>query len=562
MRIGFFLHIPWPSSDVFRILPSRSEILAGLLGADLIGFHTDNDRQNFIQSAAEVLGVDYGTSSLRWQNREVHLGVYPIGIDVPSFTRQSQDIDALTARIRSETRGKRIVLGVDRLDYTKGLERRLLAVDRMLEHNPAQRDQLHFIQIAVPSREKIDAYAELRSRVNELVARINSSHGTPVSSPVQFLYRSICSDELIALYRAADVMLVTPLRDGMNLVAKEYVAARTDGLGCLVLSEFAGAAAELASAITVNPYDVAGTAAAIERALGMPEAEQALRMRELREVVQTQTVQKWAADFLRDLEQLEPASPALRSEEAELEQALVQLKAAPHRTLLLDYDGTLVPIAELPSLAAPSPQLLALLRRLSDTPATAVHVVTGRSQEAIEPWLGQLPIWLHVEHGLRSRKPDGTWLPSRHERPAMFERAAQIMNRYVPRMRGALIETKAASVSFHYRRVNPTVVTASLGLLRSELQESLGPEVQLLEGHKVLEVRLRDVGKMLAVRLALDGAPPESVVLAAGDDRTDEDMFGALPRGAVSIHVGSGATAARLRVDGPTTLLALLSRLT
>jgi trehalose 6-phosphate synthase/phosphatase len=560
-RIGFFLHTPWPSSDVFRILPSRAELLAGLLGADLIGFHTENDRQNFVHSAAEVLGVDYGTNVLRWQNREVHLGVYPIGIDVPSFTRQSAEIDALTAQIRNDTRGKRIVLGVDRLDYTKGLERKLLAIASVLETDPTQRDQLHFIQIGVPSRENIDAYAEVRSRVNELVARINSSHGTPTSSPVQFLYRSVGSDELLALYRAADVMLVTPLRDGMNLVAKEYVAARTDGHGCLVLSEFAGAAAELASAITVNPYDVAGTAAAIQHALSMSEAEQALRMRELREVVQNHTVQKWAAEFLRDLRALTPVSSALRSEEAELEQAIEQLKAAEHRTLLLDYDGTLVPIAQLPSLAAPTPQVLTLLRRLADTPSTALHVVTGRSQHAIEPWLGHLPVWLHVEHGLRSRKPDGTWLPSRHARPAMFERAAKIMTKYVDLMRGALVESKAASVSFHYRRVNPAVASAGMIQLRNELQESLGPEVQLLDGRKVLEVRLRDVGKMLAVRLALQEAPRNSVVLAAGDDRTDEDMFAALPSGAVSIHVGSGVTAARLRVDGPSTLIALLSRL-
>lgn len=560
-RIGFFLHIPWPSSDVFRILPSRAELLVGLLGADLIGFHTDDDRQNFMHSAAEVLGVDYGSNVLHWQNREVHLGVYPIGIDVPSFTRQSPEIDALTAQIRNETRGKRIVLGVDRLDYTKGLERRLLAIDRVLETDPAQREQLHFIQIGVPSREKIDAYAELRSRVNELVARINSSHGTPTSSPVQFLYRSVSSDELLALYRAADVMLVTPLRDGMNLVAKEYVAARTDERGCLVLSEFAGAAAELASAITVNPYDVAGTAAAIQHALSMPESEQALRMRELREVVQDHTVQKWAAEFLRDLSAREPVSPTLRSEEAELEQALQQLKAAEHRTLLLDYDGTLVPIAELPSLAAPTPQVLTLLRRLADTPGTAVHVVTGRSQQTIEPWLGQLPIWLHVEHGLRSRKPDGTWLPVRHERPAMFERAAKIMAKYVDSMRGALVESKAASVTFHYRRVNPAVAAVGMIQLRNELEDSLGPEVQLLDGHKVLEVRLREIGKMLAVRLALEEAPGNSVVLAAGDDRTDEDMFGALPKDGVSIHVGTGASSARLRVDGPSTLIALLSRL-
>jgi trehalose 6-phosphate synthase/phosphatase len=561
VRIGFFLHIPWPSSDVFRILPSRAEILAGLLGADLIGFHTDNDRQNFMHSAAEVLGLDYGPPELRWEGREVHLGVYPIGIDVPTFTRESPEIEEMTARIRAETHGKRIVLGVDRLDYTKGLERRLLGLDRLLERSPELRDQLHYIQIAVPSRQNIDAYAELRKNVNELVARINSSHGSPTSSPVQFLYRSIPIDELVALYRAADVMLVTPLRDGMNLVAKEYVAARIDGHGCLVLSEFAGAAAELATAITVNPYDVLGLAAAVERAMFMSEEEQAQRMKELRIVVCNQPVQQWAANFLADLEAIALAPPALLSAAAELEQAFQQLMAAKHRTLLLDYDGTLAPIAALPSLAAPGAQLMTLLSRLADAPRTAVHIVTGRSQDQIEAWLGSLPLWLHAEHGLSSRRPDGTWLPSAHERPAAYAQAEAIMHKYARRTPGAFVETKAASVAFHYRRANPFVTYGVLTQLRDELSHSIGPELELLDGHKVLEVRARDVGKMIAVQIALAQAPNDSIVMAAGDDRTDEDMFRALPKTALSIHVGKGTSAAKLRVDSPQTLISLLSRL-
>jgi trehalose 6-phosphate synthase/phosphatase len=560
-RIGFFLHIPWPSADVFRILPSRAEILAGLLGADLIGFQTENDRQNFMHSAAEVLGVDYGPHSLRWEDRDVQLGVYPIGIDVATFTRESAEIDAMTAQIRADTHGKKIVLGVDRLDYTKGLERRMLAIDRLLEREPALRDQLHFIQLAVPSREKIDAYAELRKTVNELVSRINSNHGSPTSSPVQFLYRSIPIDELIALYRAADVMLVTPLRDGMNLVCKEYVAARIDGRGSLVLSDFAGAAAELATSIRVNPYDILGVAAAIERAMFMTEEEQHLRMRELRHVVLGQPVQAWAAEFLRDLEAVKPVSPASASAASDLESAIQELQAAKHRTLLLDYDGTLVPTTELPSLAAPNQHLLNLLRRLADSPGTTVHVVTGRSQESIEPWLGSLPVWLHVEHGLRTRKPDGHWLPSLHERPAAFETASRIMAKYAQRTRGALVESKAASVAFHYRRANAFVAFGSLGALRDELKHALGPEVELLDGHKVLELRLRDVGKNVAVKIALEDAPADSVILAAGDDRTDEDMFGALPPRALSIRIGSGASVAKLRVESPRTLLGLLARL-
>ena len=559
-RIGFFLHIPWPSADVFRILPSRAEILAGLLGADLIGFQTENDRQNFAHAAAEVLGLDFNAESLHWEDREIRLSVYPIGIDVDTFTRNSREIERMTAQIRAETRGKKIVLGVDRLDYTKGLERRMLAVDRLLEREPALRDQLHFIQLAVPSREKIDAYAELRSRVNELVSRTNSSFGSPTSSPVQFLYRSIPVDELIALYRAADVMLVTPLRDGMNLVCKEYAAARTDGLGALILSEFAGATSQLATAITVNPYDIVGVANAIEHAMFMSEEEQQLRMRELRKVVEDSPVQAWAADFLRDLEAVEPANPALATAASELESAVQQLLAAKNRVLLLDYDGTLAPIAELPSLAAPNQQLLTLLRRLVDAPGTAVHIVTGRSQDSIEPWLGGLPLWLHVEHGLRSRKPDGTWLPLLRERPQVIETASSIMLKYVQRLRGSFVESKAASVAFHYRRANPLSALEVLGALRQELERAC-PEVQLLDGHKVLELRQSGVSKNVAVNIALEHAPKDSVVLAAGDDRTDEDMFAALPPGALSIRVGGGTSAARLRVESSRALLGLLSRL-
>lgn len=354
-------------------------------------------------------------------------------------------------------------------------------------------------------------------------------YGTTTSSPVQFLYRSVPSDELLALYRAADVMLVTPLRDGMNLVAKEYVAARLDGLGCLVLSEFAGAAAELAAAITVNPYDILGLSAAIERALHMSEEEQKPRMRALRDVVGTATVQARAAAFLRDLAAIQATAPALLSAAAELEHAFQQLVAAEHRTLLLDYDGTLTPIVELPSLATPSKQLLTLLGRLADAPGTVVHVVTGRSQQEIEAWLGTLPIWLHAEHGLRSRRPDNVWLPCAHGRPASFETAERIMSQYAKRTPGAFVEPKAASVAFHYRQANTVVAHSASIALKDELRRTLGDDVRLLHGHKVLELRSRDVAKSIAVRIALANSPSDSVVLASGDDRTDEDMFSALP---------------------------------
>jgi trehalose 6-phosphate synthase/phosphatase len=561
-RIGFFLHIPWPSSDVFRILPSRIEVLTGVLGADLIGFQTESYRQNFFQSASEVLGIDFGTESLSWEERRVRVGVYPIGIDVARFTRTSPEIDAMVADIREKTAGKKVVLGVDRLDYTKGVPRRLLAVARLLEREPRLRDRIHYIQLAVPTREKVDAYSELRRTVNELVSRINSHHGSATSSPVQLLYRSVPHDQLLALYRAAHVMLVTPLRDGMNLVAKEYVAARADDRGVLVLSEFAGAAWELATAVLINPYDVVAFSSAIARAMFMPEEEQRARMIKLRAAVADQTVQKWASDFLRDLRDTTPSLLKGSSMAVEVEDALQRLREASHRTLLLDYDGTLAPIVEQPSLAAPDQPLLRLLNRLAEMPRTTVHVVTGRSQESIEPWLGALPVWLHVEHGLRSRKGDGTWLPASYERPEKLDLATAIMERVSARTRGTMVEPKVASVAFHYRRANAYVAHDAVGALRSELRDALGPDIDLLEGHKVLEVRPRAVNKRAAVQLALADSPAGTLALAIGDDRTDEDMFAALPESGVSIRVGKGQSVAKLHLESPAQVLAFLQQLT
>jgi trehalose 6-phosphate synthase/phosphatase len=559
-RIGFFLHVPWPSSDVFRILPLREQILEGLLGADLIGFHTESYRHNFIHSAAKVLGLDLGVDSLVWDDRTVRVGVFPISIEVESFERQSEAVDAQVAQLRAGTAGKVTLLGVDRLDYTKGVPRRLLALDRLLEREPQLRSSVHFIQLAVPTREKVEAYADLRRNVNELVGRINSNYGSPTGSPVQLLYRSVDADQLLALYRAADVMLVTPLRDGMNLVAKEYVAARTDEEGVLVLSEFAGAASELDAALIVNPYDIAETALAMRRAMLMPRGEQAVRMRKLRASVKANPVQSWALAFMDELVHTEPAKslvPAV-SQPNELEYALARVRQAPHRILLLDYDGTLVELQALPDLAVPDEALLDLLRRLAIAPNTEVHVVSGRSRASLEPWLGHSPISLHIEHGFWSRDPAGRWTQVLETPPEFLKQIHDVMKKHSLRTPGTFVEQKAASVAFHYRRVDPHLAEARLRSLRAELTISLGPNAEILEGHKVVEVRVRGVHKGVVAARVIAEAPPGSVVFAAGDDRTDEDLFDALPESAVSVRVGPGVSRAKLRVSTPFELRRML----
>jgi trehalose 6-phosphate synthase/phosphatase len=558
-RIGFFLHVPWPSSDVFRILPSREEVLAGLLGADLIGFHTESYRHNFLHSVAQVLNLDLGVDSVSWEERNVKVGVYPISIDLAEFERSSPLVDKLMAQIRQGTEGKRTVLGVDRLDYTKGVPRRLLAFDRLLEREPQLKGKVHLIQIAVPTREKIDSYAELRSQVNELVGRINSTHGSATESPIQSLYRSVGNDDLLALYRTADVMMVTPLRDGMNLVAKEYVASRIDGEGVLVLSEFAGAASELDAALIVNPYDIGAMASSLRRALVMSTAEQRVRMSRLRAAVNSNPVQEWARTFLEDLAGTEPVQKTAVTTPHELEQALVELRDAPHRSYLFDYDGTLVPLAPLPDLAAPDSGLLELLDKLVHVPNTDVHIVSGRSRSSLEGWLGGLRVHLHIEHGFWSRDASGSWSQVSEVPQDFLQRIHDIMQRHAFRAAGTLVEQKSASVAFHYRGADPHTAAARLRALRAELTHSLGPNAEMLEGHKVLEVRLRGVHKGTVVDRVLERAPKGTLLFAAGDDRTDEDLFAALPASAISIRVGPGYTRARFRMSGPFELRRLLA---
>ncbi|MEW6269728.1 MAG: bifunctional alpha,alpha-trehalose-phosphate synthase (UDP-forming)/trehalose-phosphatase, partial [Thermodesulfobacteriota bacterium] len=273
-RIGFFLHIPFPASEIFRTLPHRERILEGLLGADLVGFHTASYMRAFASSLLLVLGLAANVDRVRSGQREVRLGVFPMGVDAASFGALASrpEVAAEVAKLRGSD-GCSLLVGIDRLDYTKGIPRRLLAFEQLLRDHPTLVERVRLVQVAVPSREQVGAYQEFRGQVEALIGRINGAFGTPRWVPIHYIYRGLGEMEVVALYRAADVLVVTPLRDGMNLVAKEFIASRTDEEGVLVLSELAGAASELAEAIIVNPYDVERTADALRRALTMPGTE-------------------------------------------------------------------------------------------------------------------------------------------------------------------------------------------------------------------------------------------------------------------------------------------------
>lgn len=302
-KIGFFLHIPFPPEELFAKMPWRVQMLENLLGADVIGFQTKLAANNFAKAARLYTSAKGSDTLLEFEGRKVRVNAFPISIDFEHYqaSAQTPEVDTHLEQLREDLGGRRVILAVDRLDYTKGIEFRLRAVEEMLRRGRVSADEAVFVQIAVPTREKVDEYADLRSDVNELVGRTNGTYGAIGRTPVHYIYNSVPFKELMALYRMADVMMVTPLRDGMNLVAKEYAAARADNAGVLVLSEFAGAALELKQAVTVNPYDVDGMADALERALSMPAGEAKKRMAGLRRVVKQHTVYDWAEAFLSAL---------------------------------------------------------------------------------------------------------------------------------------------------------------------------------------------------------------------------------------------------------------------
>ncbi|GEM_PF-9747 len=546
LRIGFFLHIPFPVFETFRVLPWRAELVEGLLGADLVGFQTAEDQDHFARTAVRVLGAEPAAAGLRFQGRDITLGTFGIGIDAEAFARAaaSPAITGRVAEIRRELGGRTLILGVDRLDYSKGILQRLLALERYLEGHPDQRGRLLMLQVAVPSREGVPAYRKYRERVDQLAARINGRFGTPGWVPIHLLHQNFPFEGVVALYRAADVMLVTPLRDGMNLVAKEFCATRGEDSGVLILSEFAGAAQELREALLVNPYDTGAVAQALETALRMPEAEARNRMRALRRQVATHDVHRWSKAFVMDLE-AQVAAPDPRS------------VAGERVVLFLDYDGTLVPFAPRPEGAAPDPELLALLERLGE--AVEVHLVSGRPRETLEAWFGRLPLRLHAEHGLwRKDGPDAPWAVTFEHGNAWKQEARAVMQGWCREYEGSFLEEKSHSLVWHYR-LSREPQDDDLAALREALRPLAESEgLEWLPGAKVLELRLRGVHKGLAA----DGVmSPGTKAVALGDDRTDEDLFRALPPTALTIRVGKGASCAAARLPDPAAARAFLAAL-
>jgi trehalose 6-phosphate synthase/phosphatase len=562
--IAFFLHIPFPPVEIFSLLPQRRDLLEGLLGADQIAFHTADYRSNFVQSLRVHLGIAPASDSVvRVRGRSIRLEVAPMGIDVARMERLAERgvangaVDSFVG-----DRDMLLLAGVDRLDYTKGIPRRLLAIESLLRRHPQWRGRVALVQIAVPSRGDVAAYRTYAHETEQLVGRINGEFGTARWTPIRYINRPLAPSEVAALFRAARVALVTPIRDGMNLVAKEFVAARSDEDGVLVLSEMAGAAAELVEASIVNPYDIDATADRIHEALKMPARERRERMRALRRRIKQRDITWWANQLLTGISRRPRSTP---SGAGDLERALEEVARAPHVTLLLDYDGTLVPFVVPPEAALPSRTVRALLRRLGARRTTATWILSGRDREFLERAVGTTGVGLVAEHGAWMRRPlQKRWrrLVEAAGRSRRWRaEALRLMRQFEQRTPGARIERKSLGLAWHWRGVSPSIGGRRAEALAVELRSQLPRSADVLAGDHVIEVRPHGVDKGLIVSSLRGMMPASSVFVAIGDDLTDEDMFRAMDPKAVTIHVGMRSTRARFRVANVEDVLAILEKL-
>ncbi|WEV72488.1 trehalose-phosphatase [Bifidobacterium sp. ESL0790] len=710
LRIGWFLHIPFPSPEIFRQLPNGPDLLRGLLGADLLGFHTVDFCANFMAVVQMLLGLEVGENgrvavtnkilgipepassegqkssagaspdkpsstdsadtiaakAAQVPKRFVTIDAFPIGIDYNLYRRTSHSslakamrngIEAASgkrtrrlktsltaesqAALEARSTGSQIntdsqdelpevalaqsvaangknmpnkdVVSVDRLDYTKGLPERLRAFALMLDRYPEWIGHVTYYLLATPSREDVETYRRLKDQVDQLVGEINGKYSLLSWTPIHYITRSLPIKPVCGIYAAGDVALVTPLRDGMNLVAKEYLACRDGRDGALVLSDMCGAARELADAYIVNPYDIDAVCEALHSALTINPDEAKRRNKTMQTRLQYRTASLWSTEFLSTLHQVsEPTLADRRLESLQRDKLVDRWGKSQHKLLLLDYDGTLTPLVRTPDRAKPKRRLLNLLRRLGSQPDVDLYIVSGRDRDTMENWLGDLPVGLIAEHGVwRSdvkqidakedsylakstsiTGPSGrvwrraTNLPD----PAVWRPIIEgIMEESVARVPKSFVEHKSSTLAWHYRRCDQALAATERENLLRKLHEVCGKYgLMTMENSKVVEVCPVSISKGLAV-VPLAQSDRYDFVLAAGDDTTDETMFAAVPDDgsmqssfhprssrpddvgvlaqidtAISswtIKIGAGGTKARTRIADPAEMLRLLGYL-
>tara|TARA_B100000886_G_scaffold3675_1_gene2273 strand:+ start:5581 stop:7779 length:2199 start_codon:yes stop_codon:yes gene_type:complete len=572
VTVGFFLHIPFPSFEIFRTFPEREALLEGVLGADLIGFHTYDYQRHFLSSVKRILRLEVNFNKISLGIREIVVNTFPMGIDYEKFdvaakaqlTKKNSRRSELKKQIerhKKVSKNSKLILSIDRLDYTKGVINRIKAFEMFLKSHPQYLEKVRLIMLTVPSRSNVPEYKQLKRDTDEIVGRVNGEFATVNWTPIWYYYRSMSFEDLIDLYSNADIAMITPIRDGMNLVAKEYVATRINNDGVLILSEMAGASKELFQALVVNPFDINSMSEAIYKALNMPLEEQQQRNTSMRKRLSRYTVQRWADDFMSALN-TEPQNmdnnPILRIDLSVSNEILKAYKTAKNRLLLLDYDGTLVEFNEKPNLAIPSPQLLKTIEKLIQQPNTDVVIISGRDQLFLDKWFGKMKLTLVAEHGyfIKNEK----WTEKLNNNKEWIQNLLPIFNSFTDRTPGTFVEEKQNSLVWHYRKTDPELANNRAVELKTVIK-SLAPEsISLMDMDKAIEITNSQFNKGTAVSDIISKKNYD-FTLCIGDDVTDENMFINLNEEAYTLKVGKKTTAAKYYIKNPVEVEKLLKLL-
>lgn len=565
--IAFFQHIPFPSYEIIRMIPWRKELLAGMCGADLIGFHTYDDMRHFLSAVGRINGLSSESGYIQAENRIINVDSFPMGIDYDKFAKQAKSKRTLNfvKEFGKQVEDQKLLLTIDRLDYSKGIPQRIQAFNQLLKQHKELHGKVSMIMIVVPSRDKVQSYKELKEEIDLLVGRINSEYSTLTWVPVHYFYRSFPFEELSAFYNMSDIALVTPLRDGMNLVCKEFVASKTDQTGVLILSEMAGASKELQDAILVNPNDRQGVVDAIFNALSMPIEEQKARMNSMQESLKKYDVFQWVKVFMDRLDHVKKKQEELTSKDVDtkvMNEIQASFKKAKKAILFLDYDGTLTGFHSDPQKALPDAELRGIVKDLSAL--SQVVIISGRDKDTLGKWFEGQHIDMIAEHGVwvKRKEDKGDWELYAEVEDGWKDDIRKVMEYYVLRTPGAFIEEKHHSLVWHYRKVESGLGDLRMRELFSHLKYmARGYNLQVLEGNMVLEIKRPDINKGRAATAMMKGMEYD-FILAIGDDWTDEDTFKAMPKNAYSIRVGYAYTQANFNIKSVKQVRQLLQKLT
>lgn len=567
LKVGFFLHIPFPSSEIFRELPQREEILTSLATCDLVGFHDLSYLNHFKSSMSRIIGEDNVTHT------EKKWGVYPIAIDTPRFKKLASDerTKVKVAEFLQHKKDSQWILGVDRLDYIKGLILKLRAFKDFLKRNPDQVGRVQLVQVVIPSRTDVAEYQNLKDRIEQLVSSINGEYGTPTYMPVQYLYHSVDNYELSALYQVSDVLFISSRRDGMNLVCLEYVASQMEDFeGSILLSEFAGAHSTLSYAISINPWDIEKTSEKIREALISPQEVRSARMRPMVEFLEKYTSSDWARIYLRDLTKeivVKERSKAITSQNL-----MKWMRNVSNKKVLFfcDLDGTLLPIAPHPSQVILPEETARTLEFISQNKNFEFVIVSGREKEFLQRY------FLDRKHNFSLGACHGAYIYDKNigkwqdllvgETLKWKEEVEEILKLYTIRTPGSFIEDKGHALTWHFRS-SPSQFAEFLAYkLFTELEENLKAyPVQVIRGKKVIEVKSMHANKGSFINYWLANLSPQNrpdLIVALGDDTTDEDMFHALQEQkdypSFCVKVGKGVTQAKYYIQDQNKVTPLL----